>query len=94
MEPSTAALLRRRILAEKLSALVIPLLLGNPAVIGNAIVLWSFLRDWTPSSQPGDLADLDDVDGTDRTASFKERDSSRALGRSLVYSALETPTDT
>src|SRR5947209_456666 len=43
------------------------------------------------SSQPGDLADLDDVDGTDRTASFKERVSSRALGRSLVYSALETP---
>src|SRR5947209_5229892 len=61
-----------------------------PAVIGIANVLWSpegLDGELSAYPQPGDLADLDDGDGTDSTASFQERISSRAReGRSSTPS--------
>ena len=89
MVPSTAALLRRRILAEKLGA--------RCAVIGIAIALWSSPRDWTPSSvytQPGDLADLDDGGWNGQHGVIPRANLVESAGRSLVYSVLETPTNT
>ena len=82
--PSTAALLQRRILAEKLSALVVLLLSGLPTSSG-------VLRDWTASSQHILSRAISPiwmtVDGTDSTASFQERISSRAReGRSSTPS--------
>src|SRR5947209_14527197 len=67
------------------------------AVIGIAIALWSSPRDWTPSSvytQPGDLADLDDGGWNGQHGVFPRANLVESAGRSLVYSVLETPTNT